>query len=190
MDKVTAPAMQNQRGISLIEVLVTMIILAIGLLGLVALQSRVQVLQAESYQRAQALILLKDMSSRIANNRQNAVAYVTGAGNPLGGTANCPGTGATRQTNDSAQWCAALKGAGETLGGSYVGAMVGGRGCVENLGGGQFLVTVAWQGLAPISAPPVSVACGLNLYNGAGTSCVDDLCRRTVTTIVHIADLT
>jgi type IV pilus assembly protein PilV len=185
--------MQKQRGISLIEVLVTMIILAIGLLGLVALQSRVQVLQAESYQRAQALILLKDMASRIANNRQNAEDYVTGAANPLGGTANCPNAGATRQTNDSAEWCAALKGAGETLGGSNVGAMVGGRGCVENLGGtefGPFLVTVAWQGLAPISAPPESVACGLNLYNGAGTSCLNDLCRRTVTTIVQIADLT
>jgi type IV pilus assembly protein PilV len=187
--------MQNQRGTSLIEVLVTMIILAIGLLGLVALQSRVQVLQAESYQRAQALILLKDMASRIANNRQNAAAYETGATGveaPLGvDVANCGAEDdGTRQGADAAEWCAALKGAGETLGGTNVGAMVGGRGCVEDLDDGLFRITVAWQGLAPISAPPANVACGLDDYDGAGTSCVNNLCRRTVATLVQIADLT
>jgi len=40
------------------------------------------VLQIESYQRAQALMLLKDMSGRIANNRNNAATYATA--NPLG----------------------------------------------------------------------------------------------------------
>jgi type IV pilus assembly protein PilV len=187
--------MRNQRGVTLIEVLVTMIILAVGLLGLVGLQARVQVLQAESYQRAQALILLKDMANRMANNRQNAADYHTGADVPLGvDTPDCADLDdGTRQGADAAEWCAALQGAAETIGAAdtAVGAMVGGRGCVEDLGGGQFLVTVAWQGLAPISAPPVSVACGVDLYNGpAGSSCQDDLCRRTVTTIVHIADLT
>jgi type IV pilus assembly protein PilV len=52
-------------------------------------------------------------------------------------------------------------------------------------------VTVAWQGLAPISAPPASVACGLNAFDGgAGSVCVNDLCRRAVTTLVIISDLT
>ena len=45
--------------------------------------------------------------------------------------------------------------------------MVGGRGCVEDLGSGQYMVTVAWQGLAPISAPPESVTCGAGDYDGA-----------------------
>jgi len=35
-----------QRGVTLVEVLVTMVILAIGLLGLVGLQARLQLLQA------------------------------------------------------------------------------------------------------------------------------------------------
>jgi type IV pilus assembly protein PilV len=30
-----------------------------------------------------------------------------------------------------------------------VGAMVGGRGCIDDIGGGEYLVTVAWQGQAP-----------------------------------------
>ena len=60
---------------------------------------------------------------------------------------------------------------------------------VEELGGDEYLVTVAWQGLAPISAPPASVTCGQNTYNTAGTACVNDLCRRVVTTVVRIPTL-
>ena len=185
-----------QRGVTLVEVLVTLVILAIGLLGLVALHARVQVLQAESYQRAQALILLKDMAGRIANNRSNAAAYAAGNMATVGVgahllPADCPAPAATtpRATADLAQWCAALQGAAETLGGTNVGAMVGGRGCVQNLTGGRFLVTVAWQGLAPIQAPPNSVACGFNQYGANGTPCAGDVCRRVVTTIVQLANL-
>jgi len=50
--------MRSQRGISLIEVLISMVIVAVGLLALVVLQGRLQVLQTESYQRSQALVLL------------------------------------------------------------------------------------------------------------------------------------
>ena len=179
----------TQSGVTLVEVLVTMVILAIGLLGLVGLQSRLQVLQSEAYQRAQALMLLKDMAGRIANNRNNAAAYVTGADAPIGVGA-CPTDTSTRQSADVTEWCNLLQGASEeTTAGSRVGAMVGGRGCVEDLGDGQFLVTVAWQGLAPISAPPESVACAAGDFDG-GTVCVDDLCRRVVTSIVRIATLT
>jgi len=192
---------RGQRGVTLVEVLVTLIILAIGLLGLVALHARVQVLQAESYQRAQALILLKDMAGRIANNRNNAATYVAefagqdmtteGVGAHLD-AGDCPAPdGATpRAQADVADWCIALRGAAESLDGSNVGAMVGGRGCVEDLGSGRFLVTVAWQGLAPIEAPPESVACGAGEYEGGeGTPCAGDVCRRAVTTVVQLADL-
>ena len=53
------------------------------LLGLAGLQARLQILQSEAYQRAQALMLLKDMAGRIANNRNDADEYVTGADAPL-----------------------------------------------------------------------------------------------------------
>jgi type IV pilus assembly protein PilV len=47
---------------------------------------------------------------------------------------------------------------------------------------------VAWQGSTPIAAP--TETCGANLYNGAaGSACRDDLCRRTVSTIVRIGKL-
>lgn len=171
----------------MLEVLITLVILAIGLLGLAGLQSRLQASEMEAYQRSQALVLVNDMASRIATNRSNAASYVTGAGNPLGAGTPCSTSTATRQEEDAGDWCRALQGAGETLDGSSVGAMVGGRGCVEDLGNGEYLVTVAWQGLTPISAP--APACGQNLYDG-GAGCTGDLCRRVITTVVRIGDLT
>lgn len=182
-----------QRGASLVEVLVAMVILAVGLLGLVGLQARLHVLQMESYQRAQALILLTDMANRVALNRANANSYVSASTAGVGVGAACPVANTSRTERDIREWCLALQGAAETSGGSNVGAMVGGRGCIQRplLNVDEYLITVAWQGLAPLSAPPASVNCGTTLYDGAsGSPCVGDLCRRVVTTVVRISDLT
>jgi type IV pilus assembly protein PilV len=176
----------------MIEVLITIVILAFGLLGLAGLQSRLQVSEMEAYQRAQGLILLDDMANRIATNRTSAASYVTGTASPLGTGMTCPTTATTTAQRDTNEWCNALQGARETQSGNTVrvGAFIGGRGCVESLPSGEFMVTVAWQGLGPISAPPTQVACGQNSYNGAsGTACVNDRCRRVLTTIVRIAPL-
>lgn len=174
------------RGFSMIEVLVTLIIVTVGLLGLAGLQSRLQVSEIEAYQRAQALILLDDMASRIATNRLNAAAYASAT--TYGAGMTCPTAVATTRERDLRDWCLALQGASETLAGASVGAMVGGRGCIQALAGGQYLVTVAWQGLTPIAAP--APTCGQNQYDTNNTACVNDLCRRVVTTIVRIGGLT
>src|SRR6266702_2585014 len=120
--------MNSQRGTSLIEVLVTMVILAFGLLGAAGLQARLQLADMEAYQRSQALILVDDIASRIATNRANAAAYVTTAGNPLGTGMVCPTTVSSRQQIDAAQWCNALLGAAEVAGAGKTGAMLGARG--------------------------------------------------------------
>jgi type IV pilus assembly protein PilV len=144
----------------------------------------------ESYQRAQALVLLNDMASRIATNRANAPNYVTGAAAPLGAGMTCSTDTSTQQKIDAGEWCQALQGAAETSGGGNVGAMLGGRGCVEATANpGEYLITVAWQGLTPIGAPPANIACGQNLYDATGSSCTGDRCRRAITTIVRIATL-
>ena len=184
------PSKTEQRGVALLEVLITMVILAIGLLGLAGLQMRLQASEMESYQRAQALILLNDMASRIATNRNAAASYVTT--DPLGAGMDCPTATSTQQEIDVSEWCGALQGAAETTGTTSVGAMIGGRGCVESIGGSQYMVTVTWQGLVPISAPPESVACGQGEYDSSetGADCINDLCRRAITTIVSIATLT
>ena len=179
-----------QSGTTMVEVLVTMIILALGLLGLAGLQSRLQLSEMEAYQRAQAIILLNDMASRIATNRGAASTYVTGSDAPVGAGMTCPTATASIKDVDIGEWCNALQGAAETSGESLMGAMVGGRGCVEDLGDNEYLVSVAWQGLTPLSPPSDDFACGQGSYDGgADSTCTGDRCRRIVTTIVRIATL-
>jgi type IV pilus assembly protein PilV len=180
----------HQRGTSMLEVLVTIVILALGLLGVAGLQTRLQMSEMEGYQRSQAMILLEDMAHRLAANRNNAAAYETGTATPYGAAMTCPSANATLKDRDVREWCLALQGASEKQGSADVGAMLGGRGCVEARPNNEYMITVAWQGLGAVSAPPSTVACGVNQYDGgAGSSCTGDKCRRAVTTLVKIAPL-
>jgi len=181
----------------MIEVLVTLVIIAFGLLGMVGLQAKLQSTEMESYQRTQALLLLDDLRGRIEANRLEVANYPVHASVavPVGVGMDCPAADAAspRVLRDVRQWCLNLQGAAESVGGTSVGAMIGGRGCVEDLGVGAagdltVRVSVAWQGMTPIAAP--TEACGANLYNGAaGTPCQGDLCRRVVSTVIRIANL-
>src|SRR4051794_21626792 len=84
-----ARSAQRQQGSSMMEVLVTMVVLSIGLLGLMQLMTRASMTEYESYQRAQALILLTDMVEKINTNRKAAGCYAfsdASAGAPSLGT--------------------------------------------------------------------------------------------------------
>jgi type IV pilus assembly protein PilV len=177
----------------MIEVLVTITIVVIGMWGMMEMQARLHKSEMESYQRTQALILLNDMANSMMANRGNIADYITPTSTYLGVGATCP-IGTTLQQTDSRQWCEALKGAAETSGSTDVGAMIGGRGCVEEvLAGRQYMVTVVWQGLTPVdSIIKDKVTCGTGLYDlPAGSDCAanSDSCRRFVTTLVGVADL-
>jgi type IV pilus modification protein PilV len=119
--RIPGPIASRERGFTMIEVLVSLLILVFGLLGLIGLQARTQVATFESYQRGQALILVQDMADRIATNRATAGCYTTTT--PLGtgfsGAPTCgaaTGTAATRALADAdlQAWNDALQGAAET----------------------------------------------------------------------------
>ena len=57
--------MQKQTGFTLIEVLVTVIVLSIGLLGLAGLQAVALKFGSASYQRSQATVLIYDIIERM-----------------------------------------------------------------------------------------------------------------------------
>ena len=184
-------ARQTNAGFSLIEIMVTVVILMVGLLGLAGLQGRALTAQMESYQRSQALILLKDMADRINANRGLASSYLTTALNPqwLGTDDAQPAScaGLAGQMLDFCEWSNALKGAAEKTGGANVGAMIGARGCITQTiapasgVASQYLVAVAWQGLNSTAAP--SITCGQNQYGA------DEAKRRVIALPVNIADL-
>lgn len=151
-----APPRRACRGSTLLEVLVTLGILAFGLLGLAGLQSKIQQVNVESYQRAQASILLSDMVERmnvapaidgasvscyalaLEADREACLArrvdgYVSST--PLGTGDDwygfCPT--APGPARDQCEWSRALKGSAEWQSSQRVGAMIGARGCIERV---------------------------------------------------------
>ena len=168
----------RQGGFSLIEVLVTIAILMIGLLGLAALQTNATIAEMEAYQRSQALVLVQDLADRISANKTNASSYVM---NNIGIT---PDTNACSSYTaavdvDICEWGKKLAGAAETTGGgTKVGAMIGARGCVTQPTPNVFMVTVAWQGMSKVGASTPGASCGAGAY-GTGQ-------RRTVSVIVRV----
>ena len=202
---------RRQSGSSMIEVLVTLIILMVGLLGLAGLMVQGQRSEVESYQRVQALILVQDMTGRINANRKVAscYAYTTNAANGtpylgVGATAVPACTAGTAAQNtqaiqDMTAWSSLLAGAAETSGGNNVGAMVGARGCVSYdatqplinpasgtgiAGTGVYTVAVAWQGLANTAISTLN--CAKGLY-GTGAN---DAQRRVVSLTLRTGSLT
>lgn len=185
----------HQAGTSLVEVMVTLAILSFSLLGIAALQSKVGTAEMESYQRAQALVALSQMTERLSANTTNAALYVTAA--PLGTgdaePADCVGAGLTGAPLDLCEWSNTLKGTGETSGaGASVGGLMSGRGCITGVPpvptpgvctAGVYTVAVVWQGMARTAVPPASatvLACGTGLYGP------DDTTRRLVSATVTI----
>jgi type IV pilus assembly protein PilV len=175
----------GQYGFTLIEVLITLLILAIGLLGLAGMNARMLNSQFEAYQRAQAMMLVEDMASRIRGNPQAARNgdYDT---DTVHGLNNQSCSGAYGVSIDLCEWNQALRGASVEASGQQLGSIMGARGCIDNIsiaatGQAVVRVTVAWQGLTPTVIP--SLSCGANAYGA------DDSLRRAVSVDVVLAYL-
>jgi len=181
-----------QAGFTLIEVLITIVVIAIGLLGLAGLQVATVNNQFEGYQRAQALLLLEDMSNRI---RANAPAardgeYTEADDYGLQTEADCADPSIdTTAKRDMCEWNIALAGSGTVRDvegvEANVGSIEGARGCLENIAGstdGETIIrlTIAWQGRTATAAP--TSTCGQNQYG-------DDEYRRVASFDTVLANL-
>lgn len=71
----------SQRGIGLIEVLVALLVLAIGILGFVALQYRAVEATSEANYRIQAINIARDLAERMRVNRSALSTYKTETSN-------------------------------------------------------------------------------------------------------------
>lgn len=188
MNRMPLRSARRQRGATLIEILVSLLILMIGLLGLIGVMIQSQRAQLESYQRVQALNLVQDMAARINSNRAAADCYALAVtfGTGYDATPDASGCASgsleqkTRVTKDLTDWNNLLKGAAEvTAGGDRVGSILGARGCItKNATTGVFQVSVAWQGSQAAGAPPAGVTCGNGSYGA------DDAQRRAVSITV------
>jgi type IV pilus assembly protein PilV len=185
---------------SLIEVLVSMVILSLGVLAVVALQLVSKRNNADAGQRTVAAQLAYDMIERMRANSFAAAldAYRTTTTNPIGkvggleaaptGATTCDSSG-TQCTStelvafDRYEWEQALLGAAEQISGAATGGLLFPTGCVTGPAGGgdgQYTVTIAWRG--SIELPDnAAVTCGSAASDGGvriyGNS---DEYRRTV----------
>lgn len=66
---------RSQHGIGLIEVLVAMLLLAIGVVGFAGLQVRAVSATSEAFQRGQAMIIARDMGERMRANLDARAVY-------------------------------------------------------------------------------------------------------------------
>ena len=173
------PMKKRVTGEVLLEVLMSMLIIAFGVLGYVGLQSQSALLQLEAYQRSQALLLLNDIAQRMYANRTAAASYV---GIDIG---TSPAINCSQQTTlagrDICEWTLLIQGAAETSGTTKLGAMVGARACISQPSTNQYVLELVWQGIRA-SGAPLNV-CGKNAY-------ADEKVRRSVTTVVRIGTLT
>lgn len=167
MLKPVLPARRHAAGVSLIEVLVSVVILSFGLLGLANLQGKMHVAEVEAYQRSQAVLALSDISERISANRTQAASYVStgliGAGDSQPASCAAVALGAAR---DLCEWSNTLKGGAEGTTNAF-----GARGCITEVQApapvspckaGIYQVTVTWQGMVKSATP--ALACAADSY--------------------------
>lgn len=126
-------------GFTLIEVLVAMLIIAIGVLGITALQFKGLQYNQDAYFRTQVNLLAYDIADRMRLNRANAADYAANLNNYIVPTAQpggCSqtGTAAVGSANDLNCWKQLL----------HQQLPPGSIADINNDGGGLYTVTISW----------------------------------------------
>lgn len=163
------------RGVTLIEVLVTMVITAVGLLGLAGLQVRGLSIQKDAHGRSIATQLALDIADRMRSNVGAVTDYAFTTAYPTGTvtmpvapdceTTTCSGT--QQAQFDLARWLGRVRG----------GALPGGWARIEQ-NNGAWIVTLMWAettGLRESTNASIQALLGANCPGGtpANVECVN-----------------
>jgi type IV pilus assembly protein PilV len=138
-------------GFTLIEVLIALLILAIGLLGMVSLMMTSLQSNQNAYQRGQASLIAYDMADRLRLNRTLATTandYVFLLNTSVPSDPGCRTTGCTAANIadlDLREWQENFRDVNGTGvdGNDYVAALPNGAGTVQR-SGRSYLITVSW----------------------------------------------
>lgn len=127
MKEIGHQSCKSQRGFTLLEVLVTMVVLSLGLLGYAGLQMATLKNSTSAYQRSQATILAYDIIDRLRANKTQAIG---GGYNIAIGAA---GAGAGVAGQDLVDWKALVGN-----------ALPGGDAAINVDGTGNVLIQIQW----------------------------------------------
>jgi len=104
------PNRSSQRGVGLIEVLIALVVFALGVVGMAGLQLRTLSLTMDSTQRTYAVSKAQDIADRIRSNGIPASEYLSNGGNKQYNTAFCAANaGALSCSDDPAIPCDATQ---------------------------------------------------------------------------------
>lgn len=163
---------RKQVGVSLIEVLVTLIIISVALLGTASLQVISKQSNFQAVQRTMAAHLANDLLQRMRNNREVLDDYLPQGSLGAGSLGTTPGTDCAALDADCApqqlagydlwQWEQQLDGALEKAGAQNTGGLLEPTACITGpFGGGEgiYEIAIAWRGQAE-HVNPVIHDCG------------------------------
>jgi len=182
-------------GFTLVEVLITIVVTAIGLLTVAGLQAASKKVSFEAAQRTVATALAQDMIERIRANPSAKTSYLTSDATAVSLSTDCGASGAACSKADLAaydlyQWGRKLSGSAETdASGNLTGGLLNPTGCIT-VASGVYRVAVAWRGLSALGAIPSSTpsnsplrsTCGQGLgrYDDPQTNGSDERMRRLI----------
>lgn len=205
----TAGRRSRQAGFSMLEVLISVFVVAIGLLGIAALQFMSKRSNFEAVQRTTATLLATDITERLRANRSQLLNYAGDASapiTPLGGptpTRTQPATLCTTSAcgpydlsqYDLWEWETQLNGLSDedTASGAGTGGLVAPTACIttDTAAGvvdrsGQYIVAIAWRGATQLTNPTISdCGQGSGKYNGEDGSA--DTHRRVLVVSTYIS---
>lgn len=136
-----------EQGLTLIEILVTMVILSVGLLGLAGMQVNGLRSNQSAYLKTQASLLAADMADRMRLNSERAIAGDYNGFSSESNTSSIPsctssalGCSAVNQSAlDKAEWVQQINGSGE------VALLPDAVGTITRGAGNLFTITVQWS---------------------------------------------
>jgi len=163
----------KQRGSSLIESLISLVVLSFGTLGVAGLQVTSKQANLEAQQQLIATFLANDMVEKMRNN---SIVLDTYAGLDVGGSSiaeqplpNCSGVNACTAVQLANQdrwlWEQGIDGATIKKGAINAGGLVTPKGCITN-NNGQVQVVISWYGKESLT----DVGAGANGVADCGTA--------------------
>ena len=177
--------MVKSSGFSLLEVLISMVVLSIGLLGIAGLTATSKRTSYEALQRTTAVMLTRDIIERMRTNPDQIAAYngtvdTTTITHNDCSAATC--TPAQLAAYDLFEWQQAILGANELSDtGVNTGGLVSPVGCITVAAAcTSCLVTVAiaWRGMTKLSDPSIDT-CG-NASGNYDDTAGDNVFRRVI----------
>lgn len=190
-------AVRNQSGYLLVEVMVSMVIILLGVVGIAKLQHVAKIANMQAVQRTIASTLADDLIERMRSNTSGIAVFV-----PTDSTVQLHGSSSTPLQNctpdamcDSSQlaaydiweWQQSLIGEAEQIGGVESGGLVEPMVCLKRPpggGSGLYDIAIVWRGLSSIQHQSIAdnataSSCGTapadNAYDKVGN---DNVYRR------------